>query len=345
MTFDSPGSIITEDYASNVLNYQTDRELRHLDITTYLSAPNFVNTANKHIGKAYRLYPEITKPNAIAKIVGWSDWVFSWFGYKTNDVINLEPLWSLFGHFLNPLIGTFDPATGKPREYNQITNWPVIKYTPKQTVGRNMMTEWLGTADSERDNLEESKVVSILKRIINNTTMETLVGLVEDIKAGQIDQKQYLASWEHFQDEGSKGYPLKEGLDNDKEFLLKYSGRYQTVPVNNHKTVLESKNKGSADWYLKALRKCSVEEIEARFGKDSIEARQLKVLKGKFDIEHNRNHYLDTSSSDMTVEQVRQIMIRLVNVKPGIKKWLENPTRATTLALKPSSLESYIPYI
>ena len=100
VTFDSPGSIIVEDYASNIVSYQTDREERHLDITTYLSAPNFVNTANKHIGKAYRLYPEITKPHAIAKAVGWSDWVLSWVGYRTNDVINLEPLWSLFGHFL-----------------------------------------------------------------------------------------------------------------------------------------------------------------------------------------------------------------------------------------------------
>jgi hypothetical protein len=342
VTFDSPGSIITEDYASNMLSYQTDRELRHLDITTYLSAPNFVNTANKHIGKAYRLYPEITKPYIIAKAVGLSDGFFSLFGYKTNDVVNLEPLWSLFGHFLNPLIDTFDPLTGKPREYDQITNWPVIKYTPKQTVGRNMMTEWLGTANSERNKPEESKAVSTLRMIINGTTLETLVGLVEDIKDGRIDQKQYLESWKQLQDEGSKGYPLKGGLDDDKEFLLKYSGRYQTVPVNNHKTVLESKNKGSADWYLKALRKCSVEEIEARFGKDSIEARQLKALKGKFDIEHNLNHYLDTSGSDITVEQVRQLMTRLVGVNSDVKKWLENPERVATLSSQPS-LESFIP--
>jgi hypothetical protein len=341
VTFDSPGSIVVEDYASNIFSYQTGRELRHLDITTYLSAPNFVNTANKHIGKAYRLYPEITKPYIIAKAVGLSDGFFSLFGYKTNDVVNLEPLWSLFGHFLNPLIDTFDPVTGKPREYDQITNWPVIKYTPKQTVGRNMMTEWLGTADSERNKPEESKVVSTLKRIINGTTMETLVGLVEDIKAGRIDQKQYLESWKHLQDEGSKGYPLKEGLGGDKEFLLKYSGRYQTAPVNNHKTVLESKNKGSADWYLKALRKCSIEEIEARFGKDSIETRQLKALKGKFDIEHNLNHYLDTSGSDMTVDQVRQLMTRLVGVNPAIKKWLVNPERVNSA---PNTyLKSYIP--
>lgn len=153
VTFDSPGSIVVEDYASNIRSYETDREVKHLDITTYLSAPNFVNTANKHIGKAYRLYPEISKPAPIEKTLSYSDWFWSVFGYKTNDIIDLEPLWSLFGHFLDPLIATFDPATGKPREYEQILNWPVIQYTPQETVGRNMVTQWMGSAGNVRINL------------------------------------------------------------------------------------------------------------------------------------------------------------------------------------------------
>ena len=31
-------------------------ELEHLDITSYLSAPNRINTCNKHVGTVYRIF-------------------------------------------------------------------------------------------------------------------------------------------------------------------------------------------------------------------------------------------------------------------------------------------------
>ncbi|MCX4084686.1 hypothetical protein N7281_07715 [Rickettsia hoogstraalii] len=61
ITFDSPGSALTiKSFKSNVHSYKTDFNTRILNITTYLSAPNFVNVCNSHINKAYRLFPEIT---------------------------------------------------------------------------------------------------------------------------------------------------------------------------------------------------------------------------------------------------------------------------------------------
>ncbi|KJV91922.1 lipase family protein [Rickettsia bellii] len=50
ITFDSPGSAkIMDSFKPNIISYKTHFDIRNLDITTYLSAPNFVNTSNPHI--------------------------------------------------------------------------------------------------------------------------------------------------------------------------------------------------------------------------------------------------------------------------------------------------------
>ncbi len=48
-----------DSFKSNIISPETNFDMRNLDITTYLSAPNFVNTSNPHIHKAYRLFPKV----------------------------------------------------------------------------------------------------------------------------------------------------------------------------------------------------------------------------------------------------------------------------------------------
>lgn len=265
VTFDSPGSIVMEDYASNVISRTTDKETRNLDITTYLSAPNFVNSCNKHVGKAYRLFPEITKPELIEKAIGYSDWLLNSGGYKTSGVVDLEPLWSIFAHSLNPLIATFNPDTGKPIKYEEILDWSVIEYTPKKTIGRNMVTEWIGSAGKVLENQASSSFMSSkLQSIIKGSTLETLVDLLSDIKTGNIDQTQYLTVWQYLPKEGNKNYPAKQDLNAIQEFILKYKGHYKTAPVDLNNRVFENVNIGSADWYLERLQMLSIGEIDQK---------------------------------------------------------------------------------
>ena len=58
VTFESPGSFeyLNMLNDTNVNNRENYFDLNRLDITTYLSSPNFVNTCNKHLGKVFRIF-------------------------------------------------------------------------------------------------------------------------------------------------------------------------------------------------------------------------------------------------------------------------------------------------
>jgi hypothetical protein len=58
VTFESPGSKEYLDILnkSNIYSAETNFDLIDLDIVTYLTEPNFVNTCNSHVGKVFRFY-------------------------------------------------------------------------------------------------------------------------------------------------------------------------------------------------------------------------------------------------------------------------------------------------
>jgi hypothetical protein len=63
VVFDSPGckemlSQMAGDFDVRLYGRSTD--LEHLDITSYLSAPNLVNTCNAHVGTVYRIFVDLT---------------------------------------------------------------------------------------------------------------------------------------------------------------------------------------------------------------------------------------------------------------------------------------------
>jgi hypothetical protein len=50
-------------------------DIEHLDITSYLSAPNRINTCNKHVGMVYHIFPDFSN--------------MSWLGGKAYCVVKL----------------------------------------------------------------------------------------------------------------------------------------------------------------------------------------------------------------------------------------------------------------
>ncbi len=343
VTFDSPGSIVMEDLAPNVFNRTSEREIKDLDITTYLSAPNFVNTCKKHVGKVYRIYPDTKKPQNVEKMLA----IGKKFGLDTTKTKNLlEPLWTNFGHSLDMQLDVFDPETGKPTKYDQVSNWPVIKYTPKVQPGQNMFTQgwdyvkswfgWFGWFGWSNNNL---------KAAINDTTLKTLIDLFVDIKEGRIDQVQYLKCWENLQKEASsKGYPENDNLSSHQEFSLKYEGKYEVFPVNVLYEVLESENKGSSYWYLKQLNQCSIQQIEQQFGKNSLIARQLKELKAECEVTTKGGKYY-FNTSKISTENAKELMLRLITVNPNVEKLLSNHSSAVIVKLPNGETNSLANYL
>jgi hypothetical protein len=114
LVFDSPG-------CKDMLSQMTDKfdvrlegrsiDIEHLDITSYLSAPNLINTCNRHVGTVYRIFTDLSD-------MGW---------WERNTA-----LYNLVTHSKDKIVEAFDPNTGQIREDEQgklkiqvVVDWPV----------------------------------------------------------------------------------------------------------------------------------------------------------------------------------------------------------------------------
>ena len=77
-----------------------------LDITTYLSRPNLVNTAMGHVGTVYTVFPEMQ---------------LSWWQNKT-------VAYTLKTHNKEALLATFSPTTGIPTNRARVKDWPQVMW-------------------------------------------------------------------------------------------------------------------------------------------------------------------------------------------------------------------------
>jgi len=114
VVFDSPGC---KDMLSqmrdtfDVLYDGRSIDIEHLDITSYLSAPNRINTCNAHVGTVYRIFPD------------FSD--MSWLG-KNTALYNLE------AHSMQKIVDFFQTKEGQIHKDEQgklkilvVVDWPI----------------------------------------------------------------------------------------------------------------------------------------------------------------------------------------------------------------------------
>ena len=85
--------------------------LKGLDITSYLTAPNRINTCNKHVGTVYRIFTDMSD--------------MRWMEKHT-------ALYNLATHSVNKILEAFDPVTGQVHKDGQgklkvqvVIDWPV----------------------------------------------------------------------------------------------------------------------------------------------------------------------------------------------------------------------------
>jgi len=114
VVFDSPG-------CKDMLSEMTDKfdvlldgrsiDIEHLDITSYLSAPNRINTCNKHLGTVYRIFTDLSDMGLWKKHTA---------------------LYNLTTHSMRKIVEAFDPITGQVDKDEQgnlkiqvVVDWPV----------------------------------------------------------------------------------------------------------------------------------------------------------------------------------------------------------------------------
>jgi len=114
VVFDSPGCKDMLSQMADKLDVRLNGRsinLQHLDISSYLSAPNLINTCNSHLGTVYRIFTDMSD-------VGF--------------FVKHTPLYNLATHSMNKIKQTFDPETGQVNKddkgrlkVREVVDWPV----------------------------------------------------------------------------------------------------------------------------------------------------------------------------------------------------------------------------
>jgi hypothetical protein len=106
-------------------------DLENLDITSYLSAPNRINTCNTHLGTVYRIFTDLSDMDWHASLRGT---VYRFFSYLSDTVwqIKRSTLYTLATHSMEKIVQTFDPETGHVHRNEEgqlkvqvVTDWPI----------------------------------------------------------------------------------------------------------------------------------------------------------------------------------------------------------------------------
>ena len=114
VVFNSPGCKNMLSQMKDTFDVRLDGHtitLKHLDITSYLSAPNRINTCSKHVGTVYRIFTDLSD--------------MGWLGKHTS-------MYNLATHSLEKIVQAFDPETGQVHKDKQgelkirvVVDWPV----------------------------------------------------------------------------------------------------------------------------------------------------------------------------------------------------------------------------
>jgi len=107
VAFDSPGceTILLQMKSTFDLRYRSSIALQHLDITSYLSVPNRINTCNSHLGTVYRIFTDLSD-----------------MGFLGRNTL----CYNVTTHSMDKIVEGLDPAKDEP-EIEEVVDWPVTE--------------------------------------------------------------------------------------------------------------------------------------------------------------------------------------------------------------------------
>ncbi len=335
VTFDSPGSVMhIEQLMYNVVNDSTYFDVKELDIITYLSSPNFVNSCNKHVGKVYQVFPKYDIPDKINKTLSWYQRIKNLVSWGKKENTSLEWILSIFGHSMTNIISTFDPRTGVPIKYEEVLDWPVIKYVPYNNETKvSIINNWYKFA-----NILLPYEINTLRNTIKDSTIMSLVHILVEAANGKINQEQYFNYFKHKENLGQKDFTKQ--LSESDEFYLMYEGHYKTKFVNLFEDILKDHNKNSVDWYLKQIKKKDKDIYQLV---DSLGKKQLEEIKSHYIIVPNSKRTI--ISDKISIDQLREWIYVLVQVNSEVKNFLEDikPLKEKNNLSKSGIISNYLP--
>ncbi len=304
LTFDSPGSYdIFETLKSNIHSHHDNSYLEHLDIITYLSIPNVVNSCNGHIGEVYSVTPKITKIEI------------------QNNLLNskfLLPILTVLGHSLKSIITEFNATTGIPDDYKKMLDWPCITCDYKE--GQDHVSGMVG------ENLRGifssfGKFASLLTPI--TMPIYKISNMFVDFVNGKFNLVQYIRiinNEVYFENgENNSGYNASE-----RDFYSKFEGHYNGINHNPYIEPLKG-TKTSADWYLKQLRSAFeyFSSPPEACGLTNMLQNTIKHLSVKYDYiapqmyGKHPHGLLNATEYSITIDSLKQTITRLNDVSLG----------------------------
>lgn len=313
VTFDSPGSMpMMTALQSNIQSHDAQVKLQNINIVTYLAQPNPANSCNEHVGRVYRVEAKMhlteKVESALPKIVNDT------IGDKIKAALSVE------GHFLNGILETFDPESGKPRACKKMLDWPKVEYEGKDSLsGKGKTFVKNQTISSTLSTATQSALNIALNYIIGDRTIMTIVGFLGAYATGEINSSQYWTYFEYI-DLEKEGQKEKQTFNFDKRFALITLAKYRT----GEDTHLMKPVTGSIDEFIFKINDCR-RSLDEKEDLPSVIKDQLKKLLNSFKIEQNGGDYILKPNEGHNIEEIREYAKRLVAVVPkSIIKVYEN---------------------
>jgi tetratricopeptide (TPR) repeat protein len=228
VTFDSPGTW-------PALKRWNPRGLtKQLDVTTYFSKPNLINTCNKH-------HPW-TRRELTMSIPPRDHWIKTWLAYTLDQ------------HSIENIINAFNPETGSPNAYREVVLWPTCGAELYQQIERQFNKSFVPKIkEAFLDSLTTGGSWSEIFWNIGlgaGTALINLLSASYQAKA-ETEYNKYLKYIERLEKQKVPGEPKLEGLRT--EFYLHYYAGYSTQPANDKRLDIRHFHPEISHW-LQELR-------------------------------------------------------------------------------------------
>ncbi len=186
-TFDSPGAYdMIASLQPNVISQSNQVDVRHFDNTTYLSAPNMVNSAHRHFGKVYRVFPHL-KPGPTPP------WLEKLLLVSPLTAFPLEALRAFESGTLKVILDQFDPHTHLPLYAEEVLDWPRIKYDTPSLIPEGEFNRLVEAGLEWAPPLLKSFIRKHIHALIPPMGKDLLkiLNIFYDLSSGAINREQY----------------------------------------------------------------------------------------------------------------------------------------------------------
>ena len=369
VTFESPGS---KDYLdklsdANVYNKETLFDLTSLDIVTYLSAPNFVNTCNRHVGRVYRVFTDETNmaketQDFIVKMLDSFPIDLVTSRLKECFIKKIQPhiseymfylngIKSLFSNGLDAFVKSFDKASKNVKHCKNVKDWPKTDFRPSDDFKHRLakLLDVEAAFDLIPFGEAAPKVIKQLAASVVNFTANKLIDVIAknclagiavivnfvlEMFDGNLNEAQCLDcfKWSATDTHASSSHTL---FDTTR-FKLNYVAHYRIEDLNLSKMELDVVP-GTLDFYLWRLNL-----VENKLGrlKDPAIEHQLAFLIGQYKIEHVHQKYVIKAMAPRgTIEKVKCLLERLLLIDPRLHTFLVEPDTLSPSQSKATSSE------